>query len=194
MGSRILTKNSYLLIAYTKGNIVTVYNIGLQRSWLAKAAVAEANNLPLLTFPSMAAEVQLVLARYTNKLLKTDFVYKELKGKGAMWADSLTDQADKTYDIAGFKFEDSCQGIQVLRVGIPKDYNIENSGEAAPITGKLVDSMLAREYWIRVDIPKTHFANIPVIWDGAKRIFLQTDNYTMPTASFAPLLPPYVKP
>lgn len=140
----------------------------------------------------MTAEVQLVLARYTNKLLKTDFVYEKLKDKGAMWTDSLTDQADETYEIAGFKFEDSCQGIQVLRVGIPKDYNFENSGATAPITAALVKSMLAREYWIRVDIPKTHFANIPVMWDGAQRIFLPANDYTAPTALFAPL-PPYVK-
>lgn len=171
-----------------------VYNINFKKSWLAEAAVAEANNLPLLTFPSMAAEVQLVLARYTNRLLKTDFIYEEVKSKGAMWADSLTDLADETHYIASFTFEEFCQGIQVLRVGIPKKYSVDNSDGAAPITGKLVESMLAREYWIRADIPKTHFANIPIVWDESKRMFLKENNYTIPTASGNTPLPPYGTP
>lgn len=170
---------------------MSIYPIGFQRCWLAAAAVAEANNLPLLTFSNQVCEVQLILARYTRSLISTGFIYEEIKDRGAMWTDSLTDFADETSDIAGFVFENNCAGIQVVRIGLPANYIMGNSGGANPITGKLTDSRWAREYWIRSNIPATHFANIPVIWDPLNRKFLKPALYAIPTNLKPPLLRPF---
>ncbi len=170
---------------------MSLSNIGFEKNWLAKAAVAEANHKKLLTFPGLKVQRQLVLARYSNSLLTTPFIYSQVRDKGAMWTDFLTDLADETHLIAGFKFEGKCEGIQALRVGLPSDYPMSSRDPRQPICGAFVESTLVREYWIRSDISNMHFANIPVDWCSDTRMFVQPSGYVIPSTPAIPPLPPF---
>lgn len=169
------------------------------KSWLAKAAQATASNLPLFELEQGNSTSQLILVRYAKSQIDRPFdiaeICRQSNGFIAMWADCVTECGWRTKDIAGYEISDKCVALQVIRIGIPDDFVIgdfvyQKNGISPNVArGYLKRAALEEndylqkcgyEYYIRVNVDRDFFGNIPVEYNKQTAMFDMPSNYTMP--------------
>lgn len=159
--------------------IKNIERVAVGKSWLAQAAKHAAISLPLVEVVPGQSAKQLILVRFAKpSSLNQPFIWKHIaagsaNGFPAMWSDSVSEYESELTDIAAF-----CSvhwvALQVIRVGLPDDFEIprkRNVSGGAQATQQLMweypeDKDWSREFFVRLDIPSTHVATIPIKFES----------------------------
>lgn len=159
-------------------------HVSVAKSWLADAARAEASLLePVKLVSDIICDHELVLVRYTKQLHLTDYLARFSGPYGAMWTNVVTTYSPETADITGGDLRGHWKGLQVVRFAMPGDfwlpYETAHGNNHCPLwMGDLKNC--AKEFWVRIDIPARHIANIPFDYNAETKTFEQPSDYHVP--------------